>query len=118
MKKYLSIFAACCFFASCKEETAIEKPENLIPEEKMADIIYDLSILQAMRNSHQAVLDSSHIDPNTYVYKKYKIDSLQFARSNAYYAAKSIKDYEKIYTAVNDRILAEKASADSASKKK
>src|SRR5688500_12294041 len=111
MKTYLLILAVFCFLASCEKKT-IEQPENLIPEEKMVDIIYDLSILQAMRSSHQAILDSSQINPNTYVYKKYKIDSIQFARSNAYYAAKSIKDYEKIYTAVNDRILANKAAAD------
>lgn len=111
MKKCFLFFVAFLTLASCQKD-AIEKPENLISEEKMVDIIYDLSILQAMRNSNQAVLDSNKINPATYVYKKYKVDSLQFAESNRYYAAENIKKYDKMYQSVNERILAQKAEVD------
>lgn len=111
MKKCFLFFVAFLTLVSCQKD-AIEKPENLISEEKMVDIIYDLSILQAMRNSNQAVLDSNKINPATYVYKKYKVDSLQFAESNRYYAAENIKKYDKMYQSVNERILAQKAEVD------
>jgi hypothetical protein len=116
MKKFFLFLAILMVLASCQKDT-IEKPDNLIEREKMVDIIYDLSILQAMRNGNQAVLDSNKINPSTYIYKKYKVDSLQFARSNQYYAAENIKNYEKMYVAVNDRLLANKAKADTLAKK-
>lgn len=97
--------------ASCQKDS-IEKPDNLIPEEKMVDIIYDLSILQAMRNSNQKFLDSNDVNAATYIYKKYKIDSLQFAKSNQYYAAENIKKYEKMYQSVNEKLIADKAAVD------
>lgn len=111
MKKYFLFLVVFSFLASCQSDT-VEKPDNLIPEDKMADIIYDLSILQAMRNSNQSVLDSNSVNPNTYIYKKYKIDSLQFAKSNQYYATKSIKKYDQLYQSVNDRIVKNKAAVD------
>lgn len=111
MKKYFLFLVVFSSLASCQSDS-VEKPDNLIPEDKMIDIIYDLSILQAMRNSNQSVLDSNSINPNTYIYKKYKIDSLQFAKSNQYYAAISIKEYDQLYQSVNDRIVKNKAAVD------
>jgi hypothetical protein len=111
MKKYFLFLVVFSSLASCQSDS-VKKPDNLIPEDKMIDIIYDLSILQAMRNSNQSVLDSNSINPNTYIYKKYKIDSLQFAKSNQYYAAKSIKEYDQLYQSVNDRIVKNKAAVD------
>ena len=111
MKKYFLFLVVFSSLASCQSDS-VKRPDNLIPEDKMIDIIYDLSILQAMRNSNQSVLDSNSINPNTYIYKKYKIDSLQFAKSNQYYAAKSIKEHDQLYQSVNDRIVKNKAAVD------
>lgn len=48
---------------------AIKKPDNLIEKDQMVDIIYDLTILQAMRGNFQAKLDSSNVNPANYIYK-------------------------------------------------
>ena len=82
----------------------------------MVDIIYDLTILQAMRGNFQAKLDSNNIDVANYVYKKYKIDSLQFANSNRYYAS-DVASYNRMYNRVNERLVSEKAKADTLAKK-
>jgi len=111
MKKYFLFLALFSFLVSCQKE-AVEKPDNLIEKEKMVDIIYDLSVLQGIRSINQSELDSNRVNPNTYVYKKYKIDSLQFAKSNQYYAAENIKEYGELYDRVNERLLANKAKAD------
>lgn len=116
MKKYMMVWLMAFLFASCKEEV-IEKPDNLIEKEKMIDIMYDLSLLQAIRGTDQKVLDSNKINPNTYIYKKYKIDSLQFAKSNQYYASENIKHYKKMYENVADRIKKNKILADTLAKK-
>lgn len=116
MKKYMVVLLMAFLFASCKEEV-IKKPENLIEKEKMMDIIYDLSLLQAIRGADQKVLDSNKINPNTYIYKKYKIDSLQFAKSDQYYAAEDIKHYKKMYEKVIERLKKNKILADTLAKK-
>ena len=111
MKKYF-LLLTLVFLVACKKET-VEKPENLIPRDKMKDIIYDLSLLQAIKGVNQAVLDSNQIDATTYVYKKYKVDSLQFAKSDQYYAIENVQNYKKMYEEINDRVRKEKTHADS-----
>lgn len=102
--------------ASCQNKV-IEKPDNLIPKDKMKNIIYDLSLLQGIKGVNAAVLDSNGIDPATYVYKKYKVDSLQFAKSDQYYAIENIKEYEKMYEDISKLVGEEKTRIDSQIKK-
>lgn len=111
MKKYFLLLILASLTA-CKKET-VEKPENLIPKDKMKDILYDLSLLQAIRGVNQAVLDSNQIDATTYIYKKYKVDSLQFAKSDQYYAIENVKNYKKMYEEINERVKKQKAHVDS-----
>lgn len=77
-----------CFalFGSC-QNTPIEKPDNLIDQDKMVDIMFDINVLEAMKSQTTLVLETNKINPNTYIYKKYNIDSLQFANSDKYYAS-------------------------------
>ena len=81
----------------------IEKPENLIEEDKMIEIIYDLSLLDAVKSQNPIYLETNKINPRTYVYKKYSIDSLQFVKSNQYYAS-DVEAYKKMYDKVSQRI--------------
>ncbi len=115
MKNFFLFFIGFCFLVSC-EQKAIEKPDNLIEKEKMDDIIYDLTLLQAMRGGYQATLDSNKVDVANYIYKKYKIDSLQFANSNRYYAS-DVAAYNRMFNRVNERLIANKAKADTLAKR-
>ena len=80
----------------------VEKPDNLIPRDKMVDIIFDLQLLEAIRTQKPDVLHDNHINPDHYVYMKYHIDSLQFAKSNQYYAH-DLDGYKEIYDEVQKR---------------
>jgi hypothetical protein len=42
--------------------------------------MYDLSILDAIKYQNPASLETYKINPSQYIYKKYKIDSAQFAQ--------------------------------------
>lgn len=99
------------FLASCNHN-AVEKPENLIEEEEMTNILYDLSILEAMKSQSPYAPQNQSMNPKDYIFKKYKIDSLQFATSNLYYISQ-IEEYKKMYEKVNERLEKEKKSADS-----
>ena len=102
VKKCILFFIAVLLLAGCKKEL-VSEPNNLISKEKMVDIMYDLSLLEGMKIHNAALLDSFKNNSNEYIYKKYKIDSLQFAQSNIYYAA-NYKEYEKMYNRVKAKI--------------
>jgi len=92
---------------SCNNSTKPEKPKNLITEDKMADILYDVFILNSAKGAAKSVLESKGLNPETYVFDKYGIDSLQFALSNNYYSY-DIKTYENIITKVDTMISIDK----------
>lgn len=103
MKNIIFVLGVALVFASCKNEV-MTKPKNLIEQDKMVEIIYDLAILEAMRSQPQLPGETNNVvNPKTYVFKKYQIDSLQFAESNHYYAS-DIGNYKKMYDEVKTRI--------------
>lgn len=91
-----------CTLVSCSEKI-VEKPKNLIPQEKMAAILYDISLLNAGRSINESILVEHHLEPMAYIYNKYNIDSLQLVQSDTYYASLPIV-YEAIYTQIKERL--------------
>lgn len=87
-------------FISCND--TIDKPNNLIEKDKMVDILYDISLLEAIK-SQNINGGISNKNANAYLYKKYKIDSIQFAQSNKYYAA-DVEEYKKMFEEVKTRL--------------
>lgn len=106
MKK-ITVLIAILFFAtiSCKDEI-IPKPKNLIEKDKMVDIIYDLAILEATKSKNSSV--QSYLTPTEFLKRKYKVDSLTFAKSTQYYAS-DINEYKKMYDEVKNRLISNKA---------
>ena len=66
----------------------------------MVDIFFDITVLEAMKSQTTLVLETNKINPNTYIYKKYNIDSLQFANSDKYYAS-DVNKYKAIFDAAD-----------------
>ncbi len=99
MKK-LILVVTLVFIISCN--SVVEKPDNLIDEDQMIDMIYDISLLDAMKNQGLA---SQTTLPTTsqFLKNKYKVDSLTFAKSSQYYAA-DYKRYKKMYEEVKERL--------------
>lgn len=89
-------------FISCKKEV-VNTPKKLIEKDEMVNIMYDLSILEAIKIQNPSSLDTFKINSNQYIYKKYNIDSAQFAQNNIYYAA-DYKEYKKMYEQVKSRL--------------
>jgi hypothetical protein len=103
MKKIVFyLIVVLLIFASCQKEV-VKTPKNLIEKDKMVNIMYDLSILEAIKIQNPSSLDTFKINSNQYIYKKYKIDSAQFAQNNIYYAA-DYKEYKKMYEELKSRL--------------
>jgi hypothetical protein len=111
MKNFVWILLLLFLVVSCKKQL-VKEPKRLIEKEKMVDIMYDLSLLEALRYQNPASIDSMDADPTKFVFKKYKVDSLQFSQSNKYYAA-DYDTYKEIFDSVNVRIEKQKKIADS-----
>ena len=79
-------------FLSCTSNTIYEKPKDLIPKDSMVLLLKDLYIATQAKNikNRKAQRKMSYLP---LIYKKYKIDSLRFQKSNFYYTSK-IDDYE------------------------
>ncbi len=101
MKKLLFPFLAIFVIITSCNESAVKAPENLIDENKMVDIIYDLSLLDAIKT--QGSSQQSHPSTSEFLKKKYNVDSITFANNSKYYAS-DIKNYKKMYDRVKDRL--------------
>jgi len=101
MKK-LSYLLLFIFLVSCTSNTIFEKPKDLIPKDTMQLLIEDMMIASSakfVRNKN----DETKINYISFIYDKYKIDSLRFQRSNFYYTSK-IEVYEKMVEAVKKNL--------------
>jgi hypothetical protein len=114
MKKGVLFFILISLILSCKEEV-VKKPENLIEKEIMVDVMYDLALLEAIKYQSPNALQAHKINPDEYIYKKYKIDSAQFVQSNMYYAS-DYKEYKKMYDQINSRLVKNKSLLEEAIK--
>ncbi len=104
MKQLLFLFVAL-FVASCSKNP-VPKPDNLLDEETMVDIIYDISILQATDGSMPNKLIENNIKMDQYIFDKYKIDSTTYRQNQLYYAGDARK-YKKLYKKVLERLEGE-----------
>ena len=111
MRKLLLFVFCGIMLASCNSNP-VEKPKDVLDEEQMVAILYDLYVINAMKSSGAPSLEENNITPSKYILHKHKVDSLQFSRSDRYYAT-NIDVYENIYKRVTQKLQVNKAAADS-----
>ena len=106
MKKIFFLFCCTFFIFSCKNEI-VKEPKNLIERDKMIEIIYDLSVLEALKSQTMGQ-QANYPKPFEMIKEKYKIDSLTFVQNTQYYAS-DIKDYKRMYNEVKKKLEKESA---------
>ena len=95
MNRYLIIFI---FILACSTNA----PENLISEEKMESIIFDIMILNAS-SRYDLNIDNKMISDEL-IFIKHDIDSIQFYESELYYL-QNPRIHFNIYSNVKRKIL-------------
>lgn len=104
----LRIFLLTFLFTACSLD---DKPENLIPEDKMAKVLTEIHILEAQINN----LHFQHEDSSVYVYQKkrfelmktFALDTTTFRVSLKYYLLNPDK-MKEIYSEVKKNLEAKK----------
>ena len=115
MKKFFLIVLTISFF-SCGDNE-VKRPANLLTEQQMENILYDMALLQAMNAVTPQEMYNNGIIAGNYIYKKYNIDSLTLVQNEKYYAY-NIEELQNIQKRVAERLKAEQAPFDSIPNKK
>ncbi len=103
MKKLAAGILFFLFLISCQDVERTKKPDNLIPKEKMVEVLTELSLLHGARSYNKNMLEEKGIAPYPYLMEKYGIDSTTLVQSNNYYA-ENFKEYGDIYEKVKQRL--------------
>ncbi len=101
--KFVWLLAAAFLFFSCQNVEKVEKPKNLISEQKMAEVLTDLSLLNSAKNYNRRLLEDTGFKPDEYLYSKHNIDSAQLSQSTRYYASNQ-NQLEAIYKKVKTNL--------------
>ena len=78
-------------------------PVNLISEDKMIEILYDMSLISVSKGINKRIIENNGMKPKKYILKKHNIDSIQFVASNQYYS-KDLETYLSIYEEVLNKL--------------
>jgi len=112
MKKHLIFLWISFSFLGCQNVEYPKKPKNLIPEDKMVEIMTDIQLFHTAKSYNRNPLQKSGLSPYHYIYEKHNIDSLQFVTSNTYYGS-NLKIYGTLYSRVKEGLEVKKAKIDS-----
>ena len=106
MKKYILILIILFWaFVSC-DKLPVEKPENLIKEKQMIDMLVDIHIAEATYRhlQYDSVIRKSSSSNFYYsILDKYQIPDTVFEKSFVFYAS-SPKNFEKMYQDVMNKL--------------
>jgi hypothetical protein len=106
MKQKLIILFFLALLISC-DKNIIEKPENLIKEKQMIDIIVDIHLAESTFNvrrySDDPVKNSSSANFYYSILDKYNVPDTTFEKSYVYYASQP-KQFEKMYGEVMNKL--------------
>lgn len=102
MNRFLSILFLSIFLINCTSNTIIKKPDHLIPENQMVDLLTDLLLASGAENVKNLQLKRK-VNYYPLVFEKYNIDSTRFKESNYYYSTK-VDEYDQIIRKVETRL--------------
>ena len=103
--KYIGLLVVL-FFMSCDRHEA-PKPKVFVEENIMIDIMYDLTIVQAIKSTGEYVLADSSLEVKNLLRDKYKIDEKTWIANNKYYAS-NLKKYNAMIAEVHQRLEKQK----------
>lgn len=101
MIRYLTI-GMLLLGVACQDVQRPEPPENLIPQEKMVDILTDIYLANAAKSVNNKIIRNKGVKLDSFIYAKHQIDSTLFAQSNAYYTTQ-LNTYNDFFVEIENR---------------
>ena len=87
----ITLIIACLLFFSCSEKKAVIIPENILPKQKMAEVMVDINLLEATMSLNITNKDKVSVGnptPDFNVLKKNNISKKQYDESFYFYSQK------------------------------
>ncbi len=104
--KFRYLILLLLIFPGC-DKPVYPKPKNLVPEQKMIDILVDVHLAEAMFQNRQFKEDDlKKLKTEDYYYsvlKKHNVVDSTFEKSLVYYGGYP-KDFERMYSKVLDKL--------------
>ncbi|MCK8520886.1 DUF4296 domain-containing protein [Aquimarina sp. D1M17] len=101
---------------SCQSIEKFSKPEVVLEEDLMVEILTEIAFIKAAKASSRKVFEEKMINPESYILKKYDIDSIVFAENNLWYSGQ-LERYEKIFKRVKANVDSSKVRFEKIKKK-
>lgn len=111
LKPQLLLLGFVVLFFGCQNIQYPERPKDLIPEDKMVEVLIDVHLFNAAKSVNRLPLQQTGMTPHQFIYEKHDIDSVQYEKSNAYYGA-NLNTYERIHTSVKTFLENQKTEID------
>lgn len=105
------IIAILILAIGCQNVKYPEKPGDLIPEGKMVDVLTEVYLSKAVRSFNIRIVRDQGYKLDSMLYKKFSIDSAQFAKSHTYYSS-NIDNYMEMFKKVKTKLEVIKVEAD------
>lgn len=96
----------------CQDVKQPEKPKDLIGKDKMVDMLTEAYLANSARSVDNKSIITKGIKMDSLIYNNFGVDSLQFAKSNEFYAA-DINAYMEIFQKVEARLTGMQKEMDS-----
>ncbi len=112
MKHWTIILFFTLGFFACQDVKKPEKPKNLISKDKMINILTEAYLANAARSVDNKSIISKGIKMDSLIYKNFGVDSLQFTKSNEFYAS-DINTYMEIFQKVEAKLTGMQKKMDS-----
>ncbi|MFT5981906.1 MAG: hypothetical protein ACI9RM_000330 [Ulvibacter sp.] len=110
--KYIAGLILTLTLWCCQDVKRPEIPLNLIPEDQMAEVLTEVYLINAARSFDNRTIMDHKIKLDSFFFRKFNIDSLQFVESNAYYTS-NLNAYNKLFKKVEERMVLVKVETDS-----
>ena len=110
--KYIIAITLTLTLWCCQDVKRPEIPVNLIPEDQMAEVLTEVYLINAARSFDNRTIMDQKIKLDSFFFRKFNIDSVQFVESNAYYTS-NLNAYNKLFKKVEERMGLMKVETDS-----
>jgi hypothetical protein len=101
--KRVMFFLVVVVLSACSDVKYTPKPDDFYGDDKMADIMTDLYLLEATMTSDRGAFTELQILPSDFIYKKYETDSLTFQENLYYYSDRTLV-YDLLMDQVDERL--------------
>lgn len=110
--RIIAVIISILFMLGCQHVERPERPEDLISKEVMVDILTDVYLSNAAKSVNNKIIRQKGIKLDSFIYKKYDIDSVQFVRSHNWYNA-DLDAYKDIFIEIEQRLIEMQRKTDS-----